>query len=355
MGEKYTVATHSNKPLLSYGRPIYQSRMIDLFAGMNEDVVDKLHSDINNGIDSSAVAAEEYTTSDNSTSNRSRILATTCYPGVRKIRLNSNTGTQIAMYEFEAYSSGVNVALQGTAVQSSNRNNGEVLYASNAIDGNLTTFSHTNDLNAMFEVDLGDTYPIESIQILNRYCGNNPDVDPLGCLCRLSNATLTLIDDTDLAVDTKTLGDTCGKLTVSESFTSSYNCLIAPTGSPVTKSPTNNPSSQPVTLSPSLQPTVEPNAPAITLSPSSPPNADSANTSTDNPGTTAQVNNSTLSSNWTLTFDGLEDALLDLELWGSIVLVYSGSRWFGTIEYSAGEKEQYDSLASLCKCWDNEA
>ena len=316
-GDIYTASTHLNKTLFSYGRPIYHlhesshTSSVEVFAPFKADAKE-------DETDSFVLASEKLTPG-NSTSRN----LVTCYPGARKIRLKSNTASQIAMYEFEAYSSGVNVALQGTAIQSSNRNNGNILYASNAIDGNFSTFSHTNDLSAMFEVDLGDTYPIETVHILNRNCGKNPAADPLGCWCRLSNATLTLLDETDSVVETSTFGDTCGLMTVSESFTENYNCLAeSPTGSLVTKTPINYPSSQPA-----LHPTASHDNLPATLSPSTLPTADPVGGHDD--------------------VSSFEDAIMSLKTEDSIALVYSGSRWFGTLEHSAGK--DFGRLDSLCK------
>ena len=84
------------------------------------------------------------------------------------------------MFELRAFSSATNVALNKQATQSSTlRDNA----ASRAIDGESLTFSHTNDLNSHFEVDLGDTFDLESVEIVNRWCQD--EMDPNGCLCRL--------------------------------------------------------------------------------------------------------------------------------------------------------------------------
>jgi hypothetical protein len=258
-------------------RPIYKSRSIDLFDRAREEM--------------KAALAQQGTGEDvrrnlsgrsNDSGNFALAAGVTCYPTARKIRLQSSTGEQIAMFEFEAYSSGINIALQGTATQSSDRHNGQLLYASNAIDGNDTTFSHTNDPSASWEVDLGDVYPIESILIKNRYCGRNPNADPIGCLCRLSNATLTLLDETESVVITKTVGDTCGTWNVSQTF-SEYSCL---TDSATSGSPGN-----------------------------------------DTDLTLGEYNETDLAI--------LDEMLMSqFHLWAAIELVYAGSRWFGTLNFS---------------------
>lgn len=146
----------------------------------------------------------------------SRSLATdSCYPNAKKLRLESTTGEPIQMFEFEAMSSGVNVALNKTAHQSSTF---KAFNALLALDGSYTSFSHTesNDTEALWEVDLGDSFSLESIFIKNRFCGDVNDVT--GCLCRLSSARLSLIGDQDEVVLSQTLGDTCGEHDVHLSF-----------------------------------------------------------------------------------------------------------------------------------------
>lgn len=116
----------------------------------------------------------------------------------------------------EAYSRGVNVAEGSTAAQSSTLKNFKAI---RAVDGNFQSFSHTalNDSNAWLSVDFGGTEFIETVIISNRYCGRKPS-DPLGCLCRLSNARVSLVDADGNTVQSKTLGDTCGILDVFVDF-----------------------------------------------------------------------------------------------------------------------------------------
>jgi hypothetical protein len=51
---------------------------------------------------------------------------------------------------------------------------------------------------------------------MNRWCQSVND--PLNCLGRLSNTTLSLIDDSDNLIVSKTIGDTCGQLTLEYVF-----------------------------------------------------------------------------------------------------------------------------------------
>ena len=148
-----------------------------------------------------------------------------CHPSARKIRLESTTGQQLQMFELRAISSAINVAMNKSATQSSDLR--DQFGASNAVDGNNLTFSHTNDANAYFEVDLGSTFEIESVEIVNRWCKNEADQN--GCLCRLSYANLTLLDEDNSLLASTMFGNTCNETIVSESFTT---CSAPPSVSP---------------------------------------------------------------------------------------------------------------------------
>ena len=106
------------------------------------------------------------------------------------------------MFELQVLSEGVNVALNKTASQSSTLGNKT---ASLAVDGSETTFSHTNEINDFWEVDLGGTFPTEFVNIKNRWCSNSSDSN--GCLCRLLGATLSLMNEQSVVVLTKSIGN----------------------------------------------------------------------------------------------------------------------------------------------------
>ena len=132
--------------------------------------------------------------------------------------------TQQALQIFEVRvmnSSGTNVAAGTAAFQSSTytSESGEHFPASNAIDGDVSTFSHTNDESPWLEIDLGESVPVTSVSILNRWC-ENPS-DPLSCLCSLSGATLSLIDDLGEELVSNIIGDTCGQTNMEFVFESS--------------------------------------------------------------------------------------------------------------------------------------
>jgi uncharacterized protein YtpQ (UPF0354 family) len=121
------------------------------------------------------------------------------------------------MFELRAFSSSINVALNKNATQSSTLSTiRDTFAASNAVDGNSLTFSHTKDANAYFEVDLGHTFDLESVEIVNRWCQN--EMDPNRCLCRMSYANLKLLDENDSIVASRILGNTCNDGVVLESF-----------------------------------------------------------------------------------------------------------------------------------------
>jgi hypothetical protein len=118
------------------------------------------------------------------------------------------------MFEVKVLSSGSNVASGKSATQGSNfKGDSNKFGAHKAVDGNEGTFSHTEvDACSWWEVDLGGAFAIESVKIMNRWCGNPTDSSK--CLCRLSRATISLEDDNGNWVDTALIGDTCGDLEV---------------------------------------------------------------------------------------------------------------------------------------------
>ncbi|KAL3778345.1 hypothetical protein HJC23_013805 [Cyclotella cryptica] len=206
---------------------------------------------------------------------------TSCSPKAKKVKVESTTGEQLQMFEFQVFSSGINIAPGKTAIQSSSYSG---FYASLAIDGNLNTFSHTNDDNSWWILDLEGMVSIDSISIANRFCGSPSDSN--GCLCRLSYASVQLLNHQDAVVAEGYIGDTCGELQLSWDLSSSEFCgtempSISPTEKPVTESPTKAPTSAPSgsptndpTLSPSWNPTKSPSAPPTfhpSLSPVSDP------------------------------------------------------------------------------------
>jgi osmotically-inducible protein OsmY len=137
----------------------------------------------------------------------------------KKVRVASTTSEQLNFFEVQVISSGANVALLGTASQSSTLNNNAKFAASKAIDADNTSFSHTADSQAWWEVTLSDTVEVESIVILNRWCQNVADAP--GCMCRLTGATISLLDQNDVQVGTANIGDTCGQQIVSQAFSAS--------------------------------------------------------------------------------------------------------------------------------------
>ena len=278
---------------------MYQSRSFS-FNDLIEDTAEEEPSANREGIN-----AEEMTTNHTVISNNSQTSSmppdNTCYPEAKKIRLESTTGQQISMFELIAQHMGANVALQGTANQSSDRNNGEILDASRAIDGDNTTYSHTNGSNPIWEVDLDQSHQIDSVLIVNRYCGNNSTDDPLNCFCRLSNSTLALIDESDEVLTIESLGNTCSQSIIYKTFGKEYPCPI-----------------------------ISVNVDAHNISSSTQMNVSLDNTTTNVPNQTDD-----------LEFD------LGVDLFFTLALVFSGSRWFGTLEFGLGKDFKLDK--SSCK------
>jgi hypothetical protein len=134
------------------------------------------------------------------------------------VKLQSTTGEFIQLFELEVYSKGNNVVLgEGTtATQSSTFKNSTKFAATNVIDWEHETFSHTGegDLSAYLEVDWNRPFIIENVLMMNRWC--QATSDPSGCLCRLSSATLALLDENDSVIATRVIGDTCNQLVVED-------------------------------------------------------------------------------------------------------------------------------------------
>ena len=96
---------------------------------------------------------------------------------VKKMKFESTTQQPIQIFEFQAYSAGVNVAALGSAMQSSLFNDNERFTASKAIDGMSSTFSHTKSLHSWLEIDL--TAPLD----IKKCC----HFEPLVCGSKQSN------------------------------------------------------------------------------------------------------------------------------------------------------------------------
>ena len=129
------------------------------------------------------------------------------------------------MFEVEVISSGENVALGKSATQSSTFKNKKGFSASKAVDGQMDRFSHTdrNDECAWWTVDLGSAVEVESVKIHNRWCREESESDK--CLCRLSFAAVSLLNDRNKWVEATMTGNTCGVLEWEHNFTASAdNC-----------------------------------------------------------------------------------------------------------------------------------
>ncbi|KAL3787241.1 hypothetical protein ACHAWO_000081 [Cyclotella atomus] len=137
---------------------------------------------------------------------------TACYPNdVSKIRISSTTGTALQFHEIRALTAAdIDVASGKPASQSSTYTNKSNYAASKAVDGVISTFSHTDpaDTTPTWEVNLGGAFEITTVDVLNRYCGST--ADSTGCLCKLSSATVSLMDSGGLSKGTYRFGNTCG-------------------------------------------------------------------------------------------------------------------------------------------------
>ena len=111
----------------------------------------------------------------------------------RFVRIELPRKGTLSLTEVEVFSGGKNIAMSGTATQSSTAHGG---VASRAIDGGThgewgrgtTTHTEIDETNPWWEVDLGSVAPIEKIALTNR----NDPVSELGK--RLDGFRLTILD-----------------------------------------------------------------------------------------------------------------------------------------------------------------
>lgn len=143
------------------------------------------------------------------------------------------------MFEVKLFSDGIEVASQGIATQSSTFRNDARFSAANANDGIDSSFSHTESTaDSWWQLEFQRPLGLEQILILNRYCRN--EMDPAGCLCRMSFARIELYDELDSVIKTITLGDTCNQLSISASFSQCIS-MPSPSASPLVALPTQSP------------------------------------------------------------------------------------------------------------------
>ena len=107
---------------------------------------------------------------------------------------------------------GVNVI----ATQFSTFNDNAKFQASNAIDSTSESFSHTKSGGSWWEVSWGRPLEIDSVQIFNPWCSEV--TDQANCLCQLSHATVSLLDDEGLVLTTESTHETCDKPSLKVDF-----------------------------------------------------------------------------------------------------------------------------------------
>lgn len=125
------------------------------------------------------------------------ITDTSCLPNAKKVKLQQlQTDGAMPTVELQVTSYGVNVA-EGAAVERGLEN------PSNSL-----------------EVDLEDNFLIDSVSVLNTWCNNSNE--PEKCLCDLTGATLTLMNEYGEEITSVSAGDTCELETVEFTFDASF-------------------------------------------------------------------------------------------------------------------------------------
>ena len=160
--------------------------------------------------------------------NRALETDVPCTHSARKIKIQSTTGEPLSFREVRVFSDEVNVAIGKNATQSSDLDDSSS--ASKAVDGKWRTKATTGDdegCSTWWEVDLEESTSINKVQIVN------PDKS-----CKLSYATISLLDADGETVWAKVVGDTCDKGWVGRKFefecpTEAPSTSLVPTASPV--------------------------------------------------------------------------------------------------------------------------
>eukprot|EP00956_Cyclotella_meneghiniana_P032326 scaffold88288_cov62-Cyclotella_meneghiniana.AAC.3 len=150
---------------------------------------------------------------------------------IRKVKISSTTGEMIQVLDLRVIDPNLfNRAAGRPAYQSSDYvldSSGNVAKASYAVDGTLTTFSSTssNDNSGWLMVDLEEDTPLRYILIANRNC---PQENVSQCLCRLSYASVQILDEHDNVIDEQRLGGMCGQYGTSVLFPKCYDITASP-------------------------------------------------------------------------------------------------------------------------------
>jgi len=109
---------------------------------------------------------------------------------IRIINPDAGDNDYLHLREVEVMSEGKNIALEGTASQSSTHGSENERGAKSAIDGDMTSINHTSNMansGEWWEVDLGREVLIDEVRIYNR--NDSPTIES-----RLKDYTLEIID-----------------------------------------------------------------------------------------------------------------------------------------------------------------
>ena len=133
---------------------------------------------------------------------------------IKSVKIQQTTPEPLAMFEVQVFSDGNNVALSGTATQSSTKasEDPQKFQAINSIDDKIEGyFSHTDedDTSAWWQVKLASAVDVQKVTIYNRYCGPDREIDANKCKCRMSDANVELYDSDNEMVVQYNLGDMC--------------------------------------------------------------------------------------------------------------------------------------------------
>ena len=160
--------------------------------------------------DANLRGSDDSSTSDFKTSTDSDHNAA-CLPTAQKVKFHKlRAAESVQAFELQVTSSGVDVA-KGKALASS-------VVAAAVVERTLEHSSVDTEKDT-WEVDLQDSFPVDSVSVLNTWCSES--TDPEKCLCDFTGATLSLIGGSGEEITSVSVGDTCGQKMVEFIFDAS--------------------------------------------------------------------------------------------------------------------------------------
>ena len=145
----------------------------------------------------------------------------TCLPVAKSIQVLQTQQQPLNMIEFQALddTEKTNWATDPDVVVTQSSTYAKGFKATNAIDGDSSTFSHTSNTtdHEWWKIEFGTGNSIGEVRIKNRWC-KDPLTDPTGCRCRMSHAKVWLFGEDGKWLTGHQLDDTCNMDEILVSF-----------------------------------------------------------------------------------------------------------------------------------------